>query len=261
MNKKNIIISLLILILTGCQEKSDTQIENIIPYYKQELENRYQSYKDKNPNLTEEEIITNVNIGLDSPFYTNTKQTDLSNHITLLTNKYLYLPEDYIPKNLESINKNFTNGTKQLVKEAKIAFEKMATDAKQEGYNIRAISAYRSYSYQQVLYQKYVLNDGPEKADTYSARPGFSEHQTGLVVDIDNIKRDFNNFESTEEFKWMTNNAHDYGFILRYPKGKEHITGYQYEAWHYRYVGEKIAKNIKKENTTYDEYYIKYLDN
>ena len=259
MNKKIFIIMNCIFLISGCQEKQLQQESITPPYYKPELEKRYQEYKSKNLDLTKEEIITHVNIGLDQPFYTNTKETDVSNPITVLTNKYRYLSESYIPKNLESIDKNFSNGTKQLVKEARIAFERMATDASKEGYTIRAISAYRSYSYQQVLYQKYVLQDGVENADTYSARAGFSEHQTGLVVDIDNKKNDFNNFETTKEFTWMIENAHHYGFILRYPKGKEKITGYQYESWHYRYVGKEIAEDIKKQNITFDEYYIRYL--
>ena len=171
------------------------------------------------------------------------------------------MPNNYIPDNLEEINPNYTNGTKKLVNVARLAFEDLAYQAKQEGYTIRAISAYRSYDYQLGLYNKYVAQDGQKQADTYSARPGYSEHQTGLVVDVDNIKTDFNNFESTEEFKWMQENAYKYGFILRYPKGKEHITGYTYESWHYRYVGKKIAKAIHNEDITFDEYYTKNLDN
>ena len=137
----------------------------------------------------------------------------------------------------------------------------MANDAESEGYTIRAVPAYRSYTYQQALYQNYVLQDGEKNADTYSARPGYSEHQTGLVVDIDNGKQDFNHFEETEEFKWIQENAKYYGFILRYPKGKENLTGYTYEAWHYRYVGKKIAQEMANKDITLDEYYVKYLEN
>ena len=136
----------------------------------------------------------------------------------------------------------------------------MASAAKEQGYTINVSSAYRSYEYQKGLYDNYVEKDGVELADTYSARPGFSEHQTGLVVDIDNGTVDYNNFESTEEFKWMQENAQNYGFILRYPKNKECITGYNYESWHYRYVGKQIATFIKNNNLTYDEYYARYID-
>ena len=95
-----------------------------------------------------------------------------------------------------------------------------------------------------------------QTADTYSARPGSSEHQTGLAVDINAADDWFNN---TKEAKWLANNAYKYGFILRYPKGKEYITGYQYESWHYRYVGEKVAKYIYEHDITYEEYYATFI--
>ena len=131
---------------------------------------------------------------------------------------------------------------------------------KKENLSIRAISAYRDYNYQLNLYNKYLVHDSKKNVDTYSARPGFSEHQSGLVIDIDNTITNFDDFESTDEFIWMRDNAYKYGYILRYPKGKENITRYQYEAWHYRYVGKKIATYIKKHNITFDEYYVRFID-
>ena len=235
-------------------------IDKNLDYFNYDFLDRYVQYKKCNPSLSDTDIITRVNIGLDKPFYQNTKLSNKLNKTTILVNKYIYLPEDYIPNNLTNINEEFTNSTRQLVYEAKEAFEKMATAAKAQNYTIRAISAYRSYDYQKGLYDNYIKKDGVEKADTYSARPGYSEHQTGLVVDIDNIKTDYNNFETTEEFKWMQANAHNYGFILRYPKDKENITGYEYESWHYRYVGKEIATFIKNNNLTFDEYYIRYIE-
>lgn len=235
-------------------------IDKKIDYFKYSYLDRYIDYKRKCSTLSDIDIITRVNIGLDQPFYQNTKQSTKLNQNTILVNKYIYLPTDYTPNNLTTISSNYTSSTKQLVYEAKEAFEKMAEKAKEEGYTIRAISAYRSYEYQKNLYDNYVKQDGVELADTYSARPGFSEHQTGLVVDIDNGKTDFNYFENTEEFKWMQENAESFGFILRYPKEKEEITGYDYEAWHYRYVGKDIARFIKNNNLTLDEYYIRFID-
>lgn len=149
----------------------------------------------------------------------------------------------------------------KLVKNAKTAFEKMSEDASKENLNIIAMSTYRSYNYQKKLYNKYVSIDGEKTADTYSARAGHSEHQTGLAVDVYNKILPYTSFEQTKEFTWMQNNAHKYGFILRYPKEKEKQTGYAYESWHYRYVGVKIATYIHKKNITYDEYYIRNLAN
>lgn len=266
-----VIISLIAIInnkLTPANQKQDetsikleilNNIDKKIDYFNYKYLERYLNYKQKNPNLTDLDIVIRVNIGLDQPFYQNTRLSNRLNQTDILVNKYIYLPDNYIPDNLSTISSEFTSSNKQLVYEAKEAFEKMANAAKQENYTIRAISAYRSYEYQKNLYDNYVEKDGINKADTYSARPGFSEHQTGLVVDIDNGKVDYNNFESTMEFKWMQENAHKYGFILRYPKDKEDITGYNYESWHYRYVG-SIASFIRNNNLTLDEYYVMYVE-
>ena len=235
-------------------------IDKKIDYFHYTYLDRYTDYKEKNPSLSDIDIITRVNLNLDQPFYQNTRQSNRLNQLTILVNKYIYLPEDYIPNNLTTISTEFSSSTRQLVYEAKEAFEKMATAAKEQGYTIRAISAYRSYEYQKGLYDSYVQKDGITIADTYSARPGHSEHQTGLVVDIDNGETDYNNFESTKEFEWMETNAQNYGYILRYPKEKKDITGYDYESWHYRYVGKDIATFIKNNNLTFDEYYARYIE-
>jgi len=240
-------------------ERKENSMEKI-SYYREDLKDRYLLYREKNPNLSEEDIVTYVNIGIDQPYYTNVKETPYINTPYILSNKYLYMSESYVPKDLEKIDSNYSSGTRMLVREARIAFEQLAQDAKKAGYTIRAMSAYRSYQYQKDLYQKYVNQDGVQKADTYSARPGFSEHQTGLVVDVDNQEVAYTKFDTTKEFLWMMENAFHYGFILRYPHGKEDITGYTYESWHYRYVGPEIAQKMKELNLTFDEYYVRYID-
>ena len=148
-----------------------------------------------------------------------------------------------------------------MVKKAKEAFEQMASDAKKESLSIIAMSAYRSYDYQVNLYNNYTKTDGKEKADTYSGRPGYSEHQTGLAVDVYNGKTKYTEFHNTKEFTWMQNNGYKYGFILRFPKDKTKETGYEYESWHYRYVGVDIATYIHNNNLCYEEYYAEFLDN
>jgi len=142
--------------------------------------------------------------------------------------------------------------------EARAAYEKMATDAIAAGFELVAFSTYRSFEYQDTLYNNYVNRDGQEKADRYSARPGYSEHQTGLAFDIgEKGKEDLwltEEFGETEAGKWLVENAQNYGFILRYPHGKEAITGYMYESWHFRYVGVELATKIKQANVTLEEY-------
>lgn len=245
------------------EEKNNTSFENAnkLSYYIKNNETRYKNHRKTNPSLTTEEIITEVNIGLDNDYYTNTTKATNLNTKYILVNKYNYLTKDYIPENLETISKQYALDNMQLVNYAKNAFEKMAKNAKQENLSIIAMSTYRSYEYQVNLYNRYVKQDGKEKADTYSGRPGYSEHQTGLAVDIYNGKENYTNFEVTKEFQWMQENAHKYGFILRFPKNKVKQTGYEYESWHYRYVGIEIATYIHNNDISYEEYYVQNLAN
>ena len=244
------------------QTKEEQKIEKLksIPYYKKEYQKRYLEYQKENPNLSVENIVTYVNIGIDKPYYTNTKKAENLNTNLILVNKYNYLTEDYIPENLEPIDIAYARSGMPLVREAKEAFETLSEDAKKEGMNIIAMSSYRSYDYQVNLYNNYVATDGKEAADTYSARAGYSEHQTGLAVDVYNKVLPYTSFEETEEFNWMQENAYKYGFILRFPKDKVNITGYQYESWHYRYVGKEAAKYIHNHDLTLEEYYVKKVE-
>ena len=141
--------------------------------------------------------------------------------------------------------------------EAAEYFHKMVDSAKEEGYTLKMTTAYRSYGFQQILWNNYVAREGEEEASRFSARPGQSEHQTGLAVDVTSPAVDgklTNEFGETPEGLWLAGNAHRFGFILRYPKEKEHITGYLYEPWHFRYVGEKVATEIYEKGLTLEEY-------
>lgn len=245
-------------------QKELTEMEKAkkeLKYYKDEYTEEYEEYRKKHPELSIEKVITNVNIGLNNEYYTNTKPSKYLNKETILVNKYNYVTEDYIPENLQTVSSKYSSKTVKLVSYAKEAFEELAAAAEQENYTINAMSSYRDYAYQNTLYNNYAKKDGYDNADTYSARPGYSEHQTGLAVDVDNKKEYFTNFEKTKEYEWMQNNAYKYGFILRFPKDKVLETGYQYESWHYRYVGKEIAKYIHDNNLCYEEYYAQNLDN
>ena len=233
------------------------ELENInekITYFKNDNIDRYINYKKKNQNLEITQIIKNVNMNLDKIPYEDAIEIEDKDNQLVLVNKYNYLGENFIPKNLENINNQYALNNMKLVNYAKEAFEEMAKAAKKENLKIVAMSSYRSYSYQVDLYNKYKKKDGQEAADKYSGRPGFSEHQSGLAVDVYNEKTEYTNFESTKEFIWMEDHAHEYGFIIRFPKGKENETGYQYESWHYRYVGIEVATYIKNNNISLEEY-------
>jgi len=245
------------------QESIDILIENEyikdiktfinLSYFKEDNLKRYLDYYHKDKKDIET-TLTYVNIGLDNEYYTSVKEIEDQDSILVLVNKYNSLKSDYVPKDLENINSKYGSG--QLRKEAKIAFETMCEEAKKDNITIYAGSGYRSYSYQKNLYNRYVAKDGKTKADTYSARAGFSEHQTGLAMDVMNGKWAY--IKNTDkEYTWLLNNSYKYGYILRYPKGKEKITGYMYEEWHYRYVGKEIAKQIYEQDITYDEYIAK----
>ena len=213
---------------------------------------RYVAYKKLHSDYSDDKIITYVNIGLDHDFYTEMENTDMNDGYLIICNKYHKLKDNYVP-DLVSLS---GYGGGQMERVAASHFKEMSNAAKKDGISIYNVSGYRSYNTQKNLYNNYVNRDGKKKADTYSARAGTSEHQTGLASDINSVS---SSFENTNAFKWLIKNAYKYGFILRYPKGKEFITGYMYEPWHFRYVGEEVAKVIYEKDITYEEYYATYL--
>ena len=180
-------------------------------------------------------------IGTTSKGYKITKENDIYYiNGVLIANKTYSLPSSYAPGGLLDI---FTSN-----------FNKMCDDALKEGINLEIISGYRSYADQAYIYNNYVLSDSKSNADTYSARAGHSEHQTGLAADINSLNT---NFIYTKEGMWLNNNCHKYGFIIRYPEGKASVTGYMYEPWHIRYVGTPLASELYNNGNwiSLEEYY------
>lgn len=154
----------------------------------------------------------------------------------LIANKTYRLPEDYNPG---------------LDPEAESAFNTLSEAAANQGLDIYFSSGFRSYETQVRIYGSYVDSYGKESADTFSSRPGYSEHQTGLAIDVNTID---DSFAGTPEAEWLANHAHEYGFIIRYPKGKESITGYKYEPWHIRYLGVEKATEVYNSGLTLEEF-------
>lgn len=231
-----------------------------LPYYHSDLTERYIAYDDGSKSV--EDIVTQVNIGLDQPYFTNVKTIEDTEDTLLLVNKYNALPENYEPTNLVStpnacvigVDYSCQTETQYLRKEVGEAFSSLVNGGKEHGINIKAIASYRSYSYQKNLYDYYANTEGKEYADKYYARPGQSEHNSALAVDVTLNNENFNEIENSEDYDWLINNIANYGFILRYPKDKVEITGYQYESWHLRYVGVEAAQEMTKQNLTLDEY-------
>ena len=248
--------------------KYDKNIINYISldYFKEENLDRYIKYdfidtksvydttilKEK---YNYEDTVTFVNAYLDKDYYSNDipLSKDKASKLDVIVNKYYKLDKDYEPEDLTVINSKFASGTQKLRKEAADKFEEMASDMLKENLKIYAGSTYRSYSYQEGLYNRYVKKDGFKEAETYSARAGYSEHQLGLAVDIVNGKWNYLS-EGDKEYTWLINNSYKYGFILRYPHESEYITGYVFEDWHFRYLGIDLATKVYESKLTYDEY-------
>lgn len=210
-----------------------------------------------------DEIITNVNTNIDREFYTGIVSSDTSKGNLLIVNKYYKLEDGYYYGDLVTMSTRYSiSGGQKLNSEAYDAFKKLVEAGEEEEVYIRNLSAYRSYSRQSTIYNNYKKEHGLEWTDKWSARAGHSEHQTGLALDVTKKGMNtFTGFENTKEFTWISNNAHKFGFVLRYPKSKSYITGYGYEPWHYRYVGVDVATYIYENNITFEEYYAYFIEN
>ena len=216
------------------------------------------------PVPAEEPVLT-----LDASFFNEIMEVDGKRVIQnpdnplILVNKEFSLSQEYVPQDLVRPNIAFSFGDEDieksyLRKEAALALEEMFGDAAEVGIELFAVSGYRSYERQNSNFQNNVNRLGEDEAIRVSASPGNSEHQTGLAMDISSRSADLlltQKFGETVEGKWLMDNAHHYGFILRYPEGLEDITGYIYEPWHYRYVGVEIATEIKDRQITLEEYF------
>lgn len=209
----------------------------------------------------EDEIVLNANSTenvVDEK--TNEDSNNLSANLEFAKDNYIEGEQPLVIDGILVVNKEFgipKNFASGLTEETLKAFEEMKNDAQKDGLTLNIRSGFRDNATQEMLFNNYVQRDGLEKANTYSAKPGHSEHETGLAIDISN--GDYQTsigdwFNDTEQSKWLYENAYKYGFILRYPEGKEDITGYKYESWHYRYVGVEHSKNFAMNNLTLEEY-------
>lgn len=166
-------------------------------------------------------------------------------------------PKTYVPASLVipkiPLRSNITSTEEYVRSDTAAALEAMVSAAKAGGVNLNLQSGYRSYSFQVSLYNSYVAQQGQTQADQESARPGYSEHQTGLAADLGGTSNPACNvaqcFATTAEGKWLAANAYKFGFIIRYPDGQQQVTGYEYEPWHVRYVGDALAAEMHKDNT------------
>ena len=239
------------------ENEYNDQIASLIKekYFIEEKLEAYLKYHAENKDKSLSDVVSIVNAGADKEFYTNIQKTDYSKGNLILVNKFHKLEEDYVVEDLVPVSLQYAYDGHYIKKEVLENFIDLWHDAKENGFTIIINSSYRDYEYQEQLYENYSRVHGRTEADTFSAKPGHSEHQTGLAIDVAAYGSNIDDFGQTPEFEWMKDNAHKYGFILRYPEGKEHITGYMCEPWHYRYVGKEVAKEIYEMGITFDEYY------
>lgn len=283
--KKLGLIGISFLLLAGCSAQPETKAASekiakaatkaeIKPV---EQQNTEQPTKINEPSKTNQSVASNQP-AKNNQRKANTKQTGNQQPTTqkengiavvaqpasipALVNKQNKLPESYNPPDLVTTTVPFistaTSEKRKMRKEAAGALAKLFAGAKQQGISLLGVSGYRSHTTQKALFNYYVNVDGYEKARSYSALPGTSEHETGLAIDVTggNGKCAADDcFGGTPEAKWLQAHVAEYGFIIRYPKGKEAITGYKYEPWHIRYVGPKIATEIMSKGITLEEYY------
>jgi len=230
-------------------------------YYIDKNFEAYLSYYQENSKKSFEDIISLVNVEATKPWYEGVTETDVSNKYEILVNKYNVLPENYDVGTIKTFSSTYAYGTVQAEETCYEAFIQMAKSAKLEDITLILTSGYRSRENQTSIYNDMKNSKGAEYADQYAARPGSSEHKTGLALDILTYNAFTETFKTTKAYEWLHAHAHEFGFIERYQEGKEYLTGYAAESWHYRYVGVELAKKVKEAGITYDEYYAFYMEN
>lgn len=223
-------------------------------FYEANRADRYAAYSESNPDMSAEEVVWRVNSNLDMPWYEYDVPVSGYDDPYIIVNKYNTVADDYCPPDLVN-----ADGYMMREETAK-AYKEMKAAAAADGMKIRVVSAYRSVEYQDSLYKRYLSSDSRENVDKYSARPGHSEHHTGMAIDLFGSTDGLGNFKNTPEYPWVKENAYKYGFIIRYTANIENITGYEDEPWHIRYVGKEVSLDMKEKGIeSFEEYHAKYI--
>ena len=247
------------------QIKGTVQSDNVqedkyasVYYAEKDKYDRYDRYAKLHSEFDIEEVVWRVNANLDQKFYDEDYVTiaDKNTDEPLLLNKFNRVSEGFEPKRLVKIEGNY-----EATPETQAAYKELVKDLEKEGMKIYIVSAYRSISYQESLYNHYLKTDSKQEVDTYSSRPGYSEHHTGRALDISQVQGNLDAFEGSDEAEWVYENAYKYGFIVRYREEQMDVTGYIFEPWHITYVGKEISMKMHEENIeTLEEYVVKYVD-
>jgi len=229
------------------------------PHFLEENKQRYEAYRLENPDVPFDKVIAYVNANIDTGFYIDIQEVPNLDDVSLLVNKNFSLPPDWIPDDFVN-----TGGGHMMREEASEHFNLMRDAMIEDGLKVYVIITYRSYSAQRNTHGNAVSQHGSALADRNWARAGHSEHQTGLAADIlhKSFEKSMHNakYQNTKEFEWLTENAYNYGFILRYPDEYKDLHGYVFEPWHWRYVGVDVATAMHNEGIAlFEEFYGRYL--
>ena len=230
-------------------------------YYLNKNFEAYVQYQELHEKEEIDLIIALVNTNAASGWYNKEIDTDITKGDLILVNKFYHLNKEFERDDLVKAQLSYAYADNEAAEKVLLAFKDMKADVEEKlGVRLMINSSYRSYETQEEIYNEF-KKVSLKYADSYAARPGYSEHQTGLAIDITSLEHpNAKVFSESEEYEWLKNNCYKYGFILRYPENKENITGYSTESWHFRYVGEIVAKKIHDENITFDEYYAYYVE-
>jgi len=232
-----------------------------IPHFLLVNKSRYDAFQNENPNLPYDVVVALVNANVDFKCYENIQEVKDPYCYLALVNKNFSLPKDFTPSDLVQVN-----GAGTLREKASESYINMREAAKNENLTLVLRSSFRNYHSQVQSFNIMVERYGYTSALSQSAKPGHSEHQLGLSIDVFHKRYEGGpsshmHFQDTKEFEWMIHNAHRFGFILRYPKGMKHIHGFVFEPWHWRYIGVDAATVMFDEGIlTFEEYYGRYLD-
>ncbi|WP_027088502.1 M15 family metallopeptidase [Thomasclavelia saccharogumia] len=232
-------------------------------YYLPSQKKRYENYKTKYPDLSDEEVVTYVNMNLDYNFYDHIIIQSNPSALNTLVNKYYRLDNNFSPSDLVYINDGYTSTNDPAYKYRKHQmssvvyndFVALRNKCRERGISFYVVSGYRSTLAQEKSYNHMVNTFSVDEADKTCSRPGHSEHTLGLACDVALDNYSFETIVNHPDYQWFAEIISDYGFIIRYPEGKDSLTGYSYEPWHLRYLGKDLAKKVTKSKLTYDEYY------
>lgn len=230
-------------------------------YYLDKNFEKYIEYKNYHEDTSYEDVIAIVNVHANVGWYNESYKSNTKDNYLIIVNKFYYLDENYKRDDIQNVSLAYSYANNKASSIVIENFEEMRQDVEDKlGIHLMINSSFRSYSEQEEIYNEF-KKVSLKYADSYAARPGFSEHQTGLAIDLTSLEHPLiDDFKKSEEYQWLKENCHKYGFILRYPEGKEYITGYNTESWHFRYVGKEVATQIYNEGITFDEYYAYYIE-